>query len=74
MKPNKCQIARKGLFRRKDDILRTLIMEALFLLYAVLILIQKEKSAFIRTLTITFVGIVLKTMPFTLIGSLVVDL
>ena len=71
MKPNECQIAEEGLFRQKDNIPRALIMEALFLLYAVLILIQMEKSAFIRTLAITFVGIVLEAMPFMLIGSLV---
>ena len=47
------------------------ILESLFLVYAVAILIQLGKGPYIRTLAITFTGIILEALPFMLIGALV---
>jgi len=49
----------------------SLIIEALFLIYAMGILIHMGKGPNVRTLAITFVSIVLEAFPFMLIGSLV---
>jgi uncharacterized protein len=48
-----------------------LILEALFLVYAMAILIHLGKGPYVRTLAITFVGIVLEALPFMLTGALV---
>ena len=48
----------------------TLMIEALFLLYAMTMIIHLGKGPYVRTLAITFVGIVLEAFPFMLIGSL----
>ncbi len=50
---------------------RGVILEALFLFYAMAILIHLGKGPYVRTLAITFVGIVLEAFPFMLIGALV---
>jgi uncharacterized membrane protein YraQ (UPF0718 family) len=48
-----------------------LILEAFFLVYAMAILIHLGEGHYVRTLAITFVGIVLEALPFMLTGALV---
>jgi len=48
-----------------------LVLEALFLVYAMAILIHLGEGPYVRTLAITFVGIVLEALPFMLTGALV---
>lgn len=47
-----------------------LILEGLFLVYAIAILVHTGRGPYLQTLSVTFVGILLEAFPFMLIGAL----
>ncbi len=55
----------------KIGISKGAIIEAAFLIYALALLIHWSNTPWVRTLSVTFVAIVLEAFPFMLIGSLV---